>query len=696
MGYWDSDAEEMLEIYLLETRQLLEQMNGVLLAAEKNNAFSEEDIHAIFRVMHTIKSSSAMMGLEQLSSMAHKLEDLFSFYRENFGKIDSIPPALFDLLFTAYDFIEAELEKMEKPDYSPADTKHIETEASEFLERLMSGGLEAEDSSSRDVLGSGGRDKASHGESDAGCTNIPFSAGAVPEMDAVPESFRMSGGTIVSILFEEDCRMENIRAFMLVRQVSGLCSVLETFPADLDKNTEAAAYIKEKGVFIRFVSDKRDQVLEALNKGLFVGSCRLISDSPEVTAAPAREETPKPAAEDEKKAEFLSVRSDRLDNLQNLASEMMIYMLTLEEELDRAGLSDIKEGTVHQLNRLIAEVEHNVMATRLVPVKRIFPKFQRILRDICREQDKEAELILSGGELEADKSVVDYLSEALVHIMRNALDHGIEQVKERLDAGKPRKGRISLSVEGVVGQMKVVVADDGRGFDAEKILDKAKRMGILTRPEKDYELQEIYELVLHPGFTTNETVTEYSGRGVGLDVVNKLLNDAGGHIYISSQTGSGSTFTLTMPLNMATMECIRFKVADYRFSLPARYVFRFLDYEKSCGDIRCINDRDYIVFEDRMVPLINLRRYFRMGGETPENTMIIYVRTGENEGCIMADAMYEQKRIVIKPLPALCGPDFRRNTGLCGCSIMGSGVICSALDAETLISRYMKEGTYGF
>ncbi len=678
MGFWDLDAEEMLEIYLLETEQLLEQMNGVLLAAEKNNAFSEEDIHAVFRVMHTIKSSSAMMGLEQLSSMAHRLEDLFSFYRENFGKLDNIPPALFDLLFAAYDFIAGELEKMDKPDYSPADTKHIETQVSEFLERLMSGGTDA-----------------------AAPTEVTDDA-AVEEDEVkqqpvtVPEAFRTSGGTIVRIVFEEGCRMENIRAFMLVRQISSLCTVLETFPADLDKNAEAASYIKENGVFIRFVSDKKDEVLEALGKGLFVGTCQLLSDTPEAAEAPEKDEILSPAAEDGKKAEFLSVRSDRLDNLQNLTGEMMIYMLTLEDELDQAGLGDIKEGVVHQLNRLIAEAEHNVMAARLVPVKRIFPKFQRILRDICREQEKEAELILSGGELEADKSVVDYMSEALVHIMRNALDHGIETVQERLDAGKPQKGRITLTVEGAVGQIKVVITDDGRGFDADRILKKAKRMGILTRSEKDYSLQEIYELVLHPGFTTNETVTEYSGRGVGLDVVNKLLNDAGGHIYISSKYGAGSTFTLTMPLNMATMECVRFRVAGYRFSLPARYVFRFLDYEKSRENIRRINEQEYIMYEDRMVPLIDLRRYFRMGGEAPDNSMVIYVRTGENEGCIIVDAMYEQKRIVIKPLPALCGPDFRRNTGLCGCSIMGSGKICSALDVEILISRYIKEGTYGF
>lgn len=718
MGFFESDAAEMLDVYMLETKQLLEQMSGILLAAEKNNTFTAEDIHSIFRVMHTIKSSSAMMGLMELSSLAHKLEDLFAYHREHFGCIDAAPAKLFDLLFLAADFMESELDAMEQPEYAPKSPGTVSAAVQEYLDQLVQGDAAARaETCSVQTPGDGGDMEKAQGREpgpgaklpDTGAgevSAIPDSlknAGEVPatpeslknagEVSAIPEPLKNAGGTTVRVLFEEGCRMENIRAFMLVRQIDKLCTELKVYPEHLDKNPEAAPYIKDNGLYICFKSNDKDKVLDALKKGLFVDNCQVVAQKQELPAAPAPAETKENG--EERKNEFLTVRADRLDQLQNLAGELMVHMLTLEDALEEAGLTEVREGTAHQINRLIAQVEHNVMAMRMVPVKRIFPKLQRILRDICRDQGKSAELVINCGEVEADKSVVDYLSEALMHIMRNALDHGIEMPKERVSAGKQEKGQIVLDVETTVGEIAVSVSDDGQGFDFGRILKKAGERGLLSKPEQDYDASEICELVLHPGFTTNDTVTEFSGRGVGLDVVNKLLGEAGGHLYINSEPGTGTTFTLTMPLTLSTMECIRFKVGNGRFSMPARYVFRFWDYWKQVEQIRRVGDRTYLLNDGRMVPLMDLRDVYGLGGAVPENAMIIYINNGNREGCIIADAMYEQKRIVIKPLPELFGLAFRRNTGICGFSIMGNGAICSALDMELLIARYEKEGVYG-
>ena len=694
MGFFDSDAAEMLDIYMLETKQLLDQMSGILLEAEKNNTFTAEDIHSIFRVMHTIKSSSAMMGLMELSALAHKLEDLFAYYREHFGSIDAAPAKLFDLLFSAADFMENELGAMEQPEYAPKIPETLSVEVQQYLDRLAHGeAMDEAVKSPGQVHGDGGDTEKAQGRGTEPVAEAPETM--AEDAPVVPEALKNAEGTTVRVLFEEGCRMENIRAFMLVRQIDKLCTELVVYPEQLDKNPEAAPYIKENGLYLCFKSENKDKVLAALKKGLFVDNCQVIAEKQELPAAPAPTETKAAETGEERKNEFLTVRADRLDQLQNLAGELMVHMLTLEDALEKAGLTEVREGTAHQINRLIAEVEHNVMAMRMVPVKRIFPKLQRILRDICREQGKSAELVINCGEVEADKSVVDYLSEALMHIMRNALDHGIEMPGERVSAGKGEKGRIVLDVETTVGEIAVTVSDDGQGFDFGRILKKAGERGLLTKPEQDYDASEICELVLHPGFTTNDTVTEFSGRGVGLDVVNKLLGEAGGHLYINSEPGSGSTFTMTMPLTLSTMECIRFKVSNGRFSLPARYVFRFWDYWKQAEQIRKVGDKTYLFHEGHMVPLIDLRDFYGLGGTVPENAMIIYTNNGNREGCIIADAMYEQKRIVIKPLPELFGPDFRRSTGICGCSIMGNGAICSALDMELLIARYEKEGAYG-
>lgn len=667
MGYFDSDAEEMLDVYLVETRQLIGQLEAVLLETEKDNVFSEEDIHNCFRVMHTIKSSSAMMGLNGLSVLAHKLEDLFAFYREKCGRIEHAEPELFDLLFEASDFVEKELERMTRQDYQPAGTEKLEAQTEVFLKRAS-------------------------GEADAAQEKAL-------EEEAAPEEFLKKGGTVVRLRLEEDCRMENIRAFMLVRQITGMCREVETYPADLERSGEGAEYIGKNGVFIRFDSAQKEEVLESLRSGLFVASCQVVSDTPVAGAVPApgSEAGQKPAAppQENREAEFLSVRTDRLDQLQTLSGELMIQLLILDEELKRGGLLDVREGTAHQINRLVTQVERTVMEMRMVPVARIVPKLRRILRDICRDQKKEAELVVNCGDIEADTGVVDYISESLMHILRNAVDHGIESPEERLKAGKERKGKIIFTVESTVGELIVSLEDDGCGIDLERVRQRAREKKMFVRPEETYDDKETMNLILTPGFTTCDTVTEYSGRGVGLDVVKTILENAGGNIYIQSEQGKGSCFTLSMPLTLANMECIRFRVGDYRFSLPARHVYRFMGYG-GCGDrVRRIGDRDYILFEDRMIPLIDLRKFYGLEGEAPESSLVVYVCGKTKEGCILADYLYEQKRIVIKQLPTLFGLDFRRNTGVNGCSIMGDGTICAALDTEILIGRYEKEGKYG-
>lgn len=685
MGYFDADAEEMLEVYLLETRQLMEQLNGVLLEADRNKTFSEDDINTVFRIMHTIKSSSAMMGLHALSGMAHKLEDLFSYYREQKGEISRIKPELFDLLFKVSDFVESELAQMPEESYAPKDTKEIENKIEEYLQSLEeSTDVKQELSAQEQAVGDNPALQTEKAEN----KTEPVQAG-------IPESFLKKNGVVIRVRFEEGCRMENIRAFMIYRQIGNLCSSVESYPKDLEKSQQGAEYINKNGVFIRFESDKKEEVLETVKRGLFVKDYEVLRDEekkPEPQVIENKKKTDSYA--ETKEAEFLNVRTDRLDRLQNLSGELLILMLTLDEELKIHGMDDVREGTAYQVNRLIEEMERTVMEMRMVPVSKVIPKLKRILRDICRDQGKEAELIVNCGDIEADKSVVDYVSESLLHIIRNAVDHGLELPKERTEAGKNSKGSITFSTENTIGELMISVTDDGRGIDLEKILEKAREKHLMTKPEEEYDPQEILELILSPGFTTNEEVTEYSGRGVGLDVVKNILEEAGGHLYIQSEAGKGSTFTITLPLSLATIECTRFRVGECRFSVPSRYVQRFLSYEENRNFIHRRNDRKYILYDSRMLPLVDLREVYQIEGDYPDTALLVYVKSAKREGVIMIDSMYEQKRIVVKQLPALFGPGFRRHTGISGCSIMGNGKVCAALDIETMIEKFTKEAVH--
>lgn len=674
MGYFESDALEMLEVYLLETRQLNGQLSEILLEAERAGRFNESSIHSIFRVMHTIKSSSAMMDINGLSSLAHKLEDLFSYYRENMDKLEHPEPDLFDLLFAASDFIAQELEQMNREDYAPGDTSVLEQMTDDFLGHV-----------SREEEKDSGKGGKTQGEEEG-----------KEELPVIPELFVSKSGTVVNVTLEEGCRMENIRAFMLVRSITGLCTLVETYPENLEKQGESAQYIEGHGVFIRFESGDKEKVLETLRKGLFVAQCRVLADSqPQDTAAAAQKAAPERENTDSREGEFMEVRTERLDYLQNLASELLLQMQVLENELKRNGMEDLESGLGHQISLLVGQIERSVMEMRLVPVSRIVPKLKRALRDICRDQKKEADLVVRCSDVEADKSVVDYVSEALLHILRNAVDHGIESPEERLAAGKDRRGKITFSADNVAGELRMTISDDGKGIDEERVRERARQKGLFASADEEYDPQKIREFILYPGFSTNEKVTEYSGRGVGLDVVKNIMEDVGGNLSIRSTIGQGSAFSISVPLNLASIECVRFRVGQYRFSIPARHVYHFLEYESFRGQIREINGRDYILYEDRMMPLINLRRFYSLGGEIPERAILVYVKGAEKEGCFFIDSIYEQKRIVVKNLPALLGTGFRSRTGICGYSIMGSGRICAALDTEIIISRYEKEGRYG-
>lgn len=667
MSYFDEDAREMLEVYLLETRQLTEQLNNCLMEAEKNNRFAEEDIHGIFRVMHTIKSSSAMMGLSQLSSLAHKLEDIFAYYREEIGTIENPEQGIFDLMFLAADHISAEMERMETEDYEPADIKQIVEQAEACWEKFC----------------------CSHEKEE-----LPEEQAPEPQSCSY---FGDKSGTVVNVIFEQGCRLENVRAFMLVRQISGLCSELETYPPDLEQAGVSSEIIGKQGLFVRFISEQREEVLEVMEKGLFVNRVILIADQEEAEAS-AEESEPLEAQpkklQEVKETEFLDVKAEKLDKMQNLSCEMVIQMLVLDEALRKNGLEDLREGTARQISQLISEMERTTMEMRMRPINRIVPKLRRILRDICRDEKKEAELIVNCGDIEADKSVVESCSEALMHLIRNAVDHGIETAEVRQALGKEKKGRIAFQVESTVGELVLTLSDDGCGLDDEKILNKASERGMLVKPEGEYSRAEIHELILKPGFTTNETVNEYSGRGVGLDVVKNIMEEIGGHLHIESQPGVGSKFTLIAPLTLSTVESACFQIGDYHFSMPARYVFNFMEYREKKRQIRQIDGRSYILYDGRMVPLINLRKVCGIKEEIPDDSIVIYVKDNRLEGCLLADVMHEQKRIVVKSLPNLLGHDFRKNTGIGGCSIMGDGDICAALDLENLIVNFEKEGAY--
>lgn len=685
MGYFDADAKAMLDIYRMETGQLVSELNRILMEAEKADHFKRDEINSIFRVMHTIKSSSAMMGLESLADMAHKIEDLFAVLRDETCREETRYDDVFELLYGAADAIEKELDAMTEEDYTPLDVTGLEKQASQCIAEIQKKLAEQHQ-----------------------CTENE-------EVDQEQPDILKKNGVILKVRFEEGSRMENVRAFMIIRQVKEICGECTSYPEEPEKNPESAEYIKNHGFFL-CIDGEEEAVLKAIHGSLFVQSCEIAADNRTQPPAPKEERTDSPkeglkdSAKDSLKdspkegqeegaaggrreklgPSYLNVRLDKLDKLQMITSELFIAISSLDNALEENGLGLIQEQYGYQIEQLINELENTVIHMRMVPLGAIVPKIQRILRDICKAQGKEAELSVTGEDTEADKNVVDKFSEAALHLIRNAMDHGIEMPQDRINAGKSRSGRISIDFQSLGNELVVKFSDDGNGIDVQRVLSKAEERGLLKKKADLYTEEEALDLVLLPGFSTRNTANEFSGRGVGLDVVKKVMDDMGGHLYIESEKGQGSAFTMHFPSTLATMNCVRFCVGEQIFSLPSNQILKFYEYKRQKENLMINDGKLYFVSEDKLLPVISMRKYLGLTGEFPEESVMLHVKGIEHEVCMCVDVVLAKERIVLKPLPALWGEGFRRETGINACSVMGDGRISLALDVEITAKKYMR------
>ena len=416
--------------------------------------------------------------------------------------------------------------------------------------------------------------------------------------------------TTVRVFFEDGCKMENIRAFMLlnnVRELGDDVEIINYIPDDIESNQDSANVIIDNGFIITFRSNDTAAVLNAIENSLNVQSYEQISSEhpesddpdkqpiPEAKAPDAAKPAEKPAesapkaapkAADKPKADnkaapagggsgggkqsLISVNLQKLDQLHDIVGEIITTesMVISNPELDGMRLESFTKAA-RELRKLTSELQDTVMSIRMVPLTGPFQKMNRIVRDMKVKLGKDVELIIEGDTTEVDKSIVDNLNDPLMHLVRNCMDHGIEEnVQDRLDAGKPAKGTIKLSAMNSSGEVIITIEDDGAGIDTEKVLAKAERNGLLMKPASEYTEREIQNMILLPGFSTNEVVTEYSGRGVGMDVVKKNLEKVGGTLIVESTKGQGTSFIIKIPLTLAIIDGMEIKVGDAEFTVP--------------------------------------------------------------------------------------------------------------------------------
>lgn len=685
----DNSMDNMLDMYLFETNSLLEQLDSILLNAEKSKVFTVDDVNEIFRIMHTIKGSSAMMEFSSLMKIAHKTEDLFFIIRdkgvETFDSVCSEEDhhELFNLVFDAIDFMRSEIEKIENDEPLTDNIDNELQKIKDFIDKIIVhlGGTTESDNS----------EETEKSDKDA-CKNLP---------DNSPY--------FIKIFFDEGCGMENLRAFMFITSVRDICENFTFYPTDIEINSETAQEIIDNGFFVGFkTKDDVDKSVALLKNQSNIYTYEVIeNNNPKVesndnvdevtveTQKTVKKQTSSSAAaassssnhSSQNKQSLISVNLSKLDNLMAIVGEIVITESMVTSCPELAGLKlDNFTKSARQLRKLTDELQDITMSIRMVPISGVFQKMNRIVRDMGQKLNKDVELVLVGEDTEVDKAIVDCIGDPIMHIVRNSMDHGIEEtVEERIHNGKDPKGRITLKAEHTGSEVIISITDDGKGMDPNAILSKAARNGILTKPESEYTKKEILNLTLVPGFSTNETVTEFSGRGVGMDVVKKNIEQVGGVVSISSELGEGTCTTLKIPLTMAIVDGMEIAVGNSIFTIPIHNIRQ--SFKISASEIiHNVDNSEVIKRMDEFYPVFRL--YELYGLETDitniEDGIIIWVESGDKSYCLFVDELLGGQQVVVKPLPTYLNDFNIKDSGIAGCTILGDGNISIILDVANL------------
>ncbi len=722
MSRFESGMESMVDMYIYESTSLLEQLDQIIMRTESNNKFEEEDINEIFRIMHTIKGSSAMMGLENMSTLAHSIEDMFFIIREEKPVIECVE-TLYEIVFSASDLLKAEIELLQDEDSIPTDFSEQMTKIENFVKYLKTGSLPD---------GAKTAKKPKKAENKAAETTKSSSQ---PSPDGVK----------IRVFFEDNCEMENLRALLLVNKIQDYCTEITYEPTNIEKDSSTAKIIIEHGFLMTVKANSESyqhiyrEIEDALNVKSYeveepsgtskvtennntkITGSKSVAENTETvetkTEAATTAEMPKkvevapvqsnPQSADQinnklaeqknnnhaaakGKQSLISVNLNKLDQLLDMVGEIVIAeaMVTSSPDLKGLKLDNFQKAT-RELRKLIGELQDVVMSIRMVPLSGVFNKMTRIVRDMKVKLNKDVNLVFEGEDTEVDKSIIDNLNDPLMHMVRNSMDHGIEEtVEERIANGKSAQGTITLAAYNSSAEVIIVVSDDGGGIDCKKVLAKAKANGLLTKPEEEYTDKEIFNMVMLPGFSTNTEVTEYSGRGVGMDVVRKSIEKIGGSVSVDSKPGKGTNFIIKIPLSLAIVDGIEVSVGSSIFTIPINSIKEFIKLNEK-QIFFDTSHNEIVKLRNKCYPLIRLHEFY---GIEPASTniydgVVVLVESEGKSACILVDELIGEQQVVVKPFSPMFNRYNIKQHGMSGCTILGDGSITIILDISNIIDK---------
>lgn len=619
--------DEIIQEFLVESAELLEQLDSDLVTLEERPD-DLDLLNRIFRAAHTIKGSSGFLGFTQISQLTHHMEDVLNKLRK--GEM-VVNPTIMDVILESVDKLKLLLDEVKEGGSGSVNTS--ETEAK--LKAILSG---------EEAV-----------ESDAGKAEEKKEEPVTAETDKIKEE-ESSTSEAHKTSPEED-KTENKEGKVDIsgdekKVDEGLSAKRE---ADTEKSEDKAQGEKEQ---------KKEQ-------------------------PPAAKPQPKKPVATHSIEETIRVDVKRLDALMNLVGELVLVrnrLGQLAEKIDAqvsdTALIDTFNNALVQLGFVTTEMQLSVMKTRMLPVQRVFNKFPRMVRDLCREMKKEVDLIIHGEETELDKSVIEHIGDPLIHILRNAVDHGIEAPEEREKKGKPRRGTIILSAYQEGDHIVIEVADDGKGIDVEKIAAKAIEKGIIKESDLQHMGErDILNLIFAPGFSTAEKITDISGRGVGMDVVKTNIEKLNGIIEMDTEVGKGTTLRIKLPLTLAIIQALMVISNKDIYAIPLASVQEIVHLEE--GHIYTIDQQAVVRIRDMVIPLLCLEEVFGEPEkiEDASRRYVVIIGLVEQRIGLLVSDLLGQQEVVIKSL----GGYLTNVPGIAGATIMGDGRVCLILDVAGIM-----------
>jgi len=665
--------EEYLSVFVDESRETLQNLNDNLLKLE-NNSEDMETVNEVFRLLHTLKGMAGTMGFENMMKLCHKMENVLDKVRSGNIKLTG---DLMDKLFTGVDIVERMVNNIVESGNDVLEDIDVDSIVRSFDEIQ---GAETETESEKTEEKKEERSEKVEG--------IPIEV-EEPVRNVVEKAIGEGFNSYyIRVTLKEGTQLKSARMYLVFHKI-------EEMGGEVVKTVPPVEDIEEE----KFDLDVDMIVIIKKNKEDLVQAITSISDIDKVIIkdfmpkTPSVEEKPKEvkeevkveekAAEEKKTKKKLTqtvrVDIDKLDTLMNLMGELVIARSRIVDTLKKYNIKEVDESLA-QLSRITLDLQNIVMKIRMVPIAFVFNRFPRMVRDLSKKMGKEVNFIIKGEETELDRTFVEEIGEPILHLLRNAIDHGIESKEERIAKGKPPIGTIVLSARHEGNNVVIEIQDDGRGMDRDKIVKRAIEMGLIdelkasTLPD-----EKVFEFLFMPGFSTKEDVSEVSGRGVGMDVVKNVVESLNGSVSIESQKDVGTKVTIRLPLTLAIIQALLVKVDNYVYAIPIANIDSTLMVSKD--DIQTVQDKEVIVIRGEVIPIYRLWEVLEIPHETEEEAMnTVIIRIGNRKYGLVVDKLLGQEDIVIKSL----GKMFSDVKEFSGAAILGDGSIALILDVSSI------------